>query len=160
MIAPATYGRIKAALRAAVQICGGSEGAAATVEKSAPLARKWHNINDPAMPVLLDAFALDQIAVLQGQRPPILSAYAAELGHVVIRLPDGGEGDDALTGALIDASAEFGDIASEVRDATRDGVINRKERDRIMLQIDEAIAALSRMRAVVAGPAIQVRDAD
>ncbi len=82
--------------------------------------------------------------------PPILSALAAELGHVVVRLPDCGEGIDALTGALIDASAEFGDIAAEVRDATRDGTINAGERERIIEQIDEANRAIARLRAVVA----------
>ena len=151
MIAPAVQARLKAGVIAAVSICGGVDGAGATVDKSRTLAGKWRNQNDEAMPRVDDAFALDQAAVLQGQRPPILSAYAADLGHVCIRLPDGGVGGDALTTALIDASAEFGDIATELRTATRDGDVCTKDREKIVRQIDEALEALARMRAIAVG---------
>jgi hypothetical protein len=150
MIAPAAAARLKAGVIAAVSICGGVDGAGATVDKSRQLAGKWHNQNDDAMPRVDDAFMLDQVAVLQGQRPPILSAYAADLGHVVIRLPDSAGGVDALSVALIDASAEFGDIATELREATRDHEICKRDRRKIVSQIDEAIEALARMRAIAA----------
>ena len=151
MIAPAAWARLKSGVIAAVSICGGVDGAGATVDKSRTLAGKWHNQNDEAMPRIDDSFQLDQVAVLQGQRPPILSAYAADLGHVVIRVPDAGASDDALMALLVDASAEFGDIPSEVREATRDGKVCTKDRERIVRQIDEAMAALARMRAAACG---------
>ena len=65
-----------------------------------------------------------------------------------IRLPDVAVGEDDLTDALIDASAEFGDISTEIRDATRDGKVCAADRERIILQVDEAVAALHRLRAV------------
>ncbi len=152
MSAPLTpaQARIKRKVREAIHKCGGVDGAAATAERGRSVAGDWGNLNHPAFPPLECAHALDEACIAQGQVPPILSALAAELGHVVVRLPDCGEGIDALTGALIDASAEFGDIASEVRDATRDGTINAVERDRIIEQIDEAYRAIARLRAVVA----------
>lgn len=141
--------RLKRAVRAAIHTAGGIDGAAATVDKSRSLAGNWNNLNLPDTPCLADGLALDEVAVALGERPAILGALAAELGHVAIRLPDAGLGEDAVTGALIAASAEFGDIASEVRDATRDGALSDKERDRIVEQIDEAMASLAKMRAVV-----------
>lgn len=149
MIAGPVLGRLKQAVKVAVSNCGGVDGAAATTEKSRALAGNWHNLNQPDTPVLADVLQLDEISISQGKRPPILSALAAELGYVAIRLPDVEIGVDALTGALIDASAEFGDIAHAVRDATRDGAVKAKERDRIIQQIDEATASLAVLRAVV-----------
>lgn len=149
MISSPTLGRLKRAIRTAITLNGGIDGAAATVGKCRSLAGNWNNLNQADTPVLIDALALDEIAVSQGKGPPILSAYAAELGCVAIRLPDAGFANDALTGALIDASAEFGDVAGAVRDATKDGEVNAKERDEIIRQIDEACASLARMRAVV-----------
>lgn len=151
MIAPAALARLQAGVIAVVSICGGVDGAAMTVEKSRSLTGKWRNEHDDAMPRIDDAFLLDQVAVLQGRRPPILSAYAADLGHVVIRLPDSGTGEDALSAALIDASAEFGDIATALRDATRDGTVCPKDRRAIVSQIDEAMEALARMRVIADG---------
>lgn len=141
--------RLKRAIRAAIAIAGGIDGAAATVGKSRSLVGNWNNLNLPDTPCINDAQALDEVAAALGQAPAILTARAAELGYVAIRLPDAGAGEDAVTGALIAASAEFGDIAAEVRDATRDGTLSARERDRIVGQIDEAIASLAKMRAVV-----------
>lgn len=149
MISGPDFGRLKRAIRTAISLNGGIDGAAATAGKSHTLAGNWHNLNQADTPVLVDAIALDEIAVSQGKAPPILAAYAAVLGHVAIRLPDPGCAGDALTGALIEASAEFGDVAGAVRDATRSGQVGPKDRDNIIQQIDEAHAALAKLRAVV-----------
>ena len=149
MIAPDVFGRLNAAVINAVKTSGGKEGAAATVEKSPSLTGSWRNPNDTAVPRVDDAFALDQVAVVMGHRPPILSAYAAELGHVVIPVPEERPQGSDINAALIDASAEFGDIATEIREATRDHKVCARDRDRIAVQIDEAMASLARLRLVV-----------
>lgn len=141
--------RLKRAVRAAIHGVGGIDGAAATVEKSRSLVGSWHNINQADLPVLADAFAIDEIAVIEGRRPEILTAYAAELNHVAIRLPDAGAGEDAVTGAMLEASAEFGDIAAELRDALADGNFDKVDREAVAHQIDEAQCALARMKALV-----------
>lgn len=150
MIARAAAARFKQAVRAAISLSGGIEGAAATVERSSSLAGTWNNVNDEALPSIGFAFALDAVAVAQGERPPILSALAAEMGHACIRLPDAPEGADALAEAMIDVSAEVGEIAGELREATRDGVIIPSEAARIMSRIDDAHASLAQMRAIAA----------
>jgi len=57
--------------------------------------------------------------------------------------------EDELAAALIDASAEFGDISTEIREATKDRKVCERDQARITLQIDEALASLGRLRAVV-----------
>lgn len=141
--------RIKRAVRAGVDWCGGVDGAGATAGRSRSVAGDWHNLNHAALPPLDCALALDEVAVARGAAAPILSAYAAELGYVCIALPRAGEPECGITAALVSASAEFGDIAHAVRDATRDGRVNHAERGRIIEQIDEAQASLAVMRAAV-----------
>ncbi|PKB19635.1 hypothetical protein B0I00_1874 [Novosphingobium kunmingense] len=149
--------RIKRQVRAAVDACGGVDGAAATAERGRSVAGDWHNLNHRAFPPLDCALALDEVAVARGLTPAILTALAAELGHVAIRLPDCGAGEDALTRAMVEASAEFGDVARALCEATRDGEIKAREADGVVVQIDEAMAALVRMRAVLANPAAEAR---
>lgn len=146
MIAPAVWGRLKAGVRAAYSLSGGKDGAAATVGLRPPTVATWHNVNDRALPRIDYAYLLDEVAVLQGKEPPILRAYAADLGYVAIRLPDGGTGDTCVPTALIDAAAEFGDIPHEVREALRDGKLCKKDREKIVRQIDESLCALVRLR--------------
>ncbi|GEM_PF-5731443 len=149
MIAPAVLARLQRGVSASISISGGCDGAAATVEKSRTLTNNWDNENHPDLPRIEYAFALDAVAVAQGHRPPILSAMAADLGHVCIRLPKVVVGEDELAAALIDASAEFGDISTEIREATKDRKVCERDQARITLQIDEALASLGRLRAVV-----------
>lgn len=140
--------RIKRGVRSAIAACGGIDGAAATAEKSRSLAGNWNNRDLADTPVLADAFALDEAAMIAGRGTPILSALAGELGHVAIRLPDPSLGGEKLTAALVEASAEFGDVARAVCEATRDGSVDAREADTIARQIDEATAALVRLRAL------------
>lgn len=150
MSAPsASLARIKRHVRRAVELCGGVDGAAATAERCRSVAGDWANLNHRAFPPVDCALALDEVAVVLGGVPPILSAYAAELGCVAIRLPEAVFGESALAAAMISASAEFGDVAHEVRDATRDGAVSAAERTRITDAIDEAITALVELRAMV-----------
>lgn len=141
--------RIKRHVARAVDLCGGVDGAAATAERCRSVAGDWKNLNHRAFPPVDCALALDEVAVAMGHLPPVLSAYAAELGCVVIRLPEAGHGEGALASAMISASAEFGDVAAEVRDATRDGAVSDAEKARIVLAIDEAMTALVELRAMV-----------
>ena len=141
--------RLKRGVRAAITACGGIDGAAATIAKSRSLVGSWNNCNQQDLPTLGDALAIDEIAVIEGQTPAILNAYASELGHVAIRLPDPGLGEDAVTAAMIDASAEFGDIATRLRDAFADHHFDAAEREAVATEIDQAQAALAHMKMLV-----------
>jgi len=128
---------------------GGKEGVAKTAERSPSTVGDWRNINNTVFPPLDRAYVLDRTLMAMGQRPEIAHRYVAELGGVLFFLPEA-TGEEALNAALIDVSAEFGDISGELRDATRDGVFCARDSDKVVLQIDEAAASLARLRAVVA----------
>lgn len=145
--------RLKQAVRKGIHACGGIEGAAATVEKSTSQVGRWNALGEADLPTLGDALAIDEIAVAHGKVPAILAKLASELGHVCIRLPSAQPGADAVTLAMIDASAEFGDVATALRDATANGSIDGSEPEAIVQQIDEVQAALTRMRALLVRPA-------
>lgn len=142
--------RLKRRVRAGIGHIGGIDGAAATAERSRSTVGDWNNLNHPAFPPADCALAIDEACIAVGRDPEVLFGMAAELGFVVLRLPDPGQGLDLLSAALIEASAEFGDIAAEVRDATRDGHLDARERERIVKACDEAMQALGRVRAIVA----------
>lgn len=153
--------RLKRSVRAAIELCGGGEGAAITVGRRPATVYEWGNLNTEAFPPLDCVFAMDEIALAQLRTPPILHALSAELTHVSVRLPFVMLAPDGcVIQALAEVSAEFGAIASEVVEATRDGVIDQREKDRIVLSIDQTISALTRMRAVVRAPEIPATTAD
>lgn len=142
--------RLKRGVRLGIARCGGVDGAGATAARCRSVAGDWNNLNHPAFPPLDCALALDEAALAQGLGAPILAALAAELGHVVIRLPSPGGTGEALALALAAATGEFGDVAHELVEAARDGSITARESEGLVREIDEAIAALARMRALAA----------
>lgn len=141
-------------VKVAIGVNGGIDGAAATVDRQRSVVGDWHNRNHDALPSIAQAYALDEVALAVSGRAPILQAMAAELGHVAIALPDPTAGEDKLIMALCEATAEFGDIADAVREALRDGIRTPSENEMILTQIDEAQAALARMRLMVASPGV------
>lgn len=138
-------------VRQAIAANGGIDGAAATVEKCRSHTGRWFNRNQHDQPTLPDAFAIDEVALGEIGRAPILEAYAAELGYVAILLPGEAGSDDCVVMGLAEATAEFGDIANAITDALRDGVRTADENERIVTEIDEAQAKLTRLRLLVTG---------
>ena len=138
-------------VRGAIAACGGIEGAAASVDKSSSHVGRWNSRTDGDLPGLADAFHLDEVALAATGRAPILQALAAELGHACILLPDCGSGEGALVMTLAEAVSEFGDVAGSITDGLRDGKLNDGERDKITRDIDEAQAALAKLRLIAVG---------
>lgn len=146
MSAPA---RLKRAVRAAIEACGGIDGAAATAERQRSVAGDWNNLNHRAFPPLDCALALDEVCVAGGRRPEIAHRYAAELGGVFVLLPPAALEGEAEAAALFEAMQEFGEVAGAIRDMLADGVREPHERDRVVREIDDAQAKLARLRGIV-----------
>ncbi|WP_345725669.1 phage regulatory CII family protein [Qipengyuania proteolytica] len=142
------FSRMKLACIDAVEQAGGKEGAGATAERSASTAANWRNRSVPDMPPLDCAFRLDQAAIIEGKRPALLHRYAAELGFVTIRLPEGVESEDARSGALIDAMAEVGDIPTTYRDRAADGKFDHADAQALDIEIEQAIEKLVNLRTI------------
>lgn len=143
-------GRIKRAVREAVSICGGIDGAAATASRGRSVVGDWNNLNHAAFPPLDCVLALDEVSVAAGSKPAVLMALAQELGHVAIQLPSVNSAAMNLGEALIAAMAEFGDIAAAIQTAQRDGKICEADCAEIRRQIHEAQASLALLDALYA----------
>lgn len=138
--------RMKLAVRDAISRCGGVDGAGATANRSRTTAGEWNALQHPAFPPLDCAMALDQVVVAMGDAPPILSKYAAEMGHALVRLPEAGQASDEMTMMMVTLAKELGDVAGAISDAMRDGVRSPAELQVIIAQLDEMMAAAASMR--------------
>jgi len=143
-------GRIKRAVREAIAASGGIDGAARTVDKQRSWVGDWNNRNNAATPNQIDAHTLDEVALVETGRAPILEARAAELGYCAIRLPECEAGASLIALELGKCASEFGDVAREATAALEDdGKVSPKEEQRIVLEIDEAVQRLQSLRALV-----------
>ena len=148
---PAQLARLSLATRSAVESCGGVDGAAATTGRSRSCPGRWMNRNEPASPPLDAALALDSAVALQGRAPPILTAYARELGHVAIRLPDAPEGASAWHQSIGAVTRQVGEAIERICTALGDdGEVSGREVAKLNIvgEIDEAIEALVAARAL------------
>lgn len=142
-------GFLKLAVRETIHSCGGISGGERATGLGHAQVGRWHNRNDHDLPGLEHALALDEASLACGGRAAILQALASELGHVAIELPRANGEAEAVAIQLARATAEFGDIARAVTDALSDNRIDGREEHTIAAQIDEALAALMKLRALV-----------
>lgn len=141
------FARFKRAARQAIAACGGIEAARAGIGKGSVVG-EWNARDNRRLPSIADAHALDEIALIETGRAPLLEVRAAELGFAIIRLPEFAGSCEAIALEVARCASEFGDVARSVVDALADGRIERAERDAIAREIDEAQAALVRLRAL------------
>ena len=123
----AALARIKRAVRGAVALAGGVDGAGATAGRCRSVAGDWNNLNSPVFPPLDCGFALDEVALAQGMAPPIVTALSRELGGVFVALPEVGGAGDGIAGALLEIMDEVGQLAGGVRNSLSDGRCDRRE---------------------------------
>jgi hypothetical protein len=142
-------GFIKLAVIRAIKHVGGIERAAMAAGVSSSQAGRWNNRNDIDLPTLEHMVELDEAALACGGRAEILAAFAAELGHVAIELPAAVGQCASLALQLADAAAEFGDVARTLTAAASDDRIDARECCSLVHEIDQAMGALAKMRALV-----------
>lgn len=142
-------GFLKLAVRAAIQQLGGIAGGERATGLSSSQVGRWNNINDADLPVLDHALALDEASLACGGRARVLEALAAELGHVVFRIPEGHGASAPVALQLAQATAEFGDIARAVTEALSDNHLCNRDQSAIAGEIDQAMIALAKLRGMV-----------
>ena len=146
----AALGRIKRGIRAAIEACGGVDGAGATAGRSRSVAGDWNNLARPIFPALDCAFALDEIAVSQGKLPPITAALARELGGIFVPHIDVCADQDSAAGLVMQLAARLGEVAGETStDIADDGVIDADEAEAILRKLDELDRTSAQFRRVV-----------
>lgn len=147
-------GRLKRAVRDAIHICGGVDGAAATAERSRSVAGDWNNLSHAAFPPLDCAMAIDEIAVSRGMLPPITTALAREMGGVFVPHIDAIADEGTLSGMVMRLSKELGDLAGSMAQALADGDINSTEAEGSLKELED----MSRLIAQLRGQLETIRD--
>ena len=136
--------RIKRAVRSVIAICGGIDGAAATVLRSRSTVGGWNNLDTRDFPPLDCVLALDEIAVAQGKLPPIICALARELGGVFVPHIDTLADEGTASAKVMELAQRLGVLAGEISAALADdGVIDAAESQRAL----DAQEALDRVSA-------------
>lgn len=141
--------RVKRAVKGAVELCGGVDGAAATTGKGRSTCGRWINRNDADTPTLESALALDSIAVGMGHEPPIVAAMAREVGGAFLRLPEAPSINSEWFERLGRFSSEVGDTMRGIASALADGKFDAAEREEQIKQIDEVLAVGAEIRAAL-----------
>lgn len=147
----AALARIKRAVRGAVALCGGVDGAGATAGRCRSVAGDWNNLNSQAFPPLDCGFALDEVALAVGKAPPIVSALARELGGVFVLLPEVDGAGDGIAAALLEIMDEVGQLAGGVRVSLGDGRCDRREAADLRSLLGVLIARASSFDRQLAG---------
>ncbi|NOW44084.1 hypothetical protein FHW96_000211 [Novosphingobium sp. SG751A] len=120
--------RIKRAVRKAIGHSGGIDGAAATVERSRSTVGDWNNLNTDTFPPLDCAFAMDEIAVAEGQLPPVICAMARELGGVFVPAIDVGADEGSPAFLAMQLAQTLGEVSGEIaRSLADDNRIDHRE---------------------------------
>jgi hypothetical protein len=145
----AALARIKRGVRAAIALCGGIDGAAATADRRRSVAGDWNNLASPAFPSLDLALALDEVAVAQGKLPPITAALARELGGLFVPHIDTLADADTLPGMVLALMHELGDVSASMRSGLEDGALDDAEIDRVLREQDDLDRASARLRGAL-----------
>lgn len=136
---------LKVATRALVVLCGGGDGAAATLGARQQRMSDCGNINTA------DFLRLDEIAALEDVAGdwPITRALAKRAGCVLLQLPDLPVCAESLIEVTTEIVRETADVMTEMSSLFVDGRVTGTESARFSGQIDEAITALMKARALV-----------
>lgn len=120
--------RIKRAVRKAIGHSGGIDGAAATVERSRSTVGDWNNLNTDTFPPLDCAYAMDEIAVAEGQLPPVICALARELGGVFVPAIDVSAEEGSPAFLAMQLAHALGALSGEIaRSLADDNKIDARE---------------------------------
>lgn len=145
--------RVKVAVRKASSLLGGIDGTAATVSRGRSTVGRWISLNEPDLPTLDCALAMDSALVAMGQRPLIATAMAQALSASLVLARGGTSGVSDLLAAHAGIVRQGGDVQVAVAEALADGRIDKAERNKIRNEISEAVDALHELDVLVQGAA-------
>lgn len=156
MTRTALHGRLKVAVRAAVEACGSVEGAGATAGRGKSTAGRWHALSEPDLPTIDAAAEMDKVAVARGVAPPIAGALARELGAVLVMVPSAPPSRGDWHGLIATMAAEHGDLLAGLLRDIADHRISRAEAEArrrdaatlltVIADIDTALCAIAEGR--------------
>ena len=140
---------LKVASRGLVKAMGGTEAAAAAI---ACRHQRMSDIGLPNTPDFMridEAAALEELTVGQPGWPHVTRALAARQHCIVVPLPSLPLGHDDVAEAVSEIMRETADVLTAFGTTFADGCVTAAESAATTAQIDEAIVALTKARALV-----------
>lgn len=143
--------RAKRVSRTAVEICGGQHATAAIdgMPGKSQVGR-WQSLNDPDLPRIDYAIAMDQVAVAEGREPPFATLFAIEAERVLIAPPAAEPGRAGWLARMSALATTSGELHGEFCQALADGSLCDRDREelrgeimRLMTELAAADAALA-----------------
>ncbi|WP_411340338.1 hypothetical protein V6U71_21610 [Sphingopyxis sp. J-6] len=134
------HGRMKFAAETAVEQAGGVDGAAATTSRHRSTAGRWLNVNDPDLPTIDAAVALDKAAIAEGKAPAITAAMARDLRRVLIALPDVRADRGNWHAKAVTLTQEHGDLLTGLLRDLSDQKISKAEATKRRRDVADLIA--------------------
>jgi hypothetical protein len=146
---PEGYGDLKTAVRALLHAVGGEARAAELCRVSKSTLSEYGNPRYADRHIPLDV-ALDLEKA--SEKTPVTEHMAAEHNAILLRLPD----EEATEQGWLDHLTRIGKEAGEVFHRTGefladDGIIDAREAQVLLRELDELLAATAAMRAAVRG---------
>lgn len=144
--------RVKRVTRSAIECCGGIEAVVAMDGmRGKSQVSRWHALNEPDLPPVDCAAAMDAVAVAEGREPPFATFFAQEADRVLIAPPAVEPGRAGWLARMSSLATASGELHSEFCDALADGRLCDHDRDelraevrRLMTELAATDAALSR----------------
>lgn len=145
---------LKIAARELVAQVGGQESAAQLIGKSQSQVQRCCSLNDEgSFLTVRDVAVLEQYA----PRAAVTGELAKQAGGVFLALPDPALDDEDLAMKIMNIADELGDVSHVVRDALRDGRIDRGEAAQTESELDQlldvVLAARAHVQAIQGKPA-------
>lgn len=141
--------RVKRVVRHAVSLIGGVDGAAVTVARGRSTVGRWMCLNEPDLPCLDSALAIDEVLVAMGKGPMIVAALALEVGHIALDVCSG-EGAGNIGSLTAQNAIKSGEFLAEVAIGMADGTFTAEEKALALSELDDFVAVALRLRAALA----------
>lgn len=136
------HGRMKFAAQTAVEFAGGVDGAAATTSRGRSTAGRWLSGDEPDLPTIDSAVALDKAAIAEGKPPTITAAMARDLRRVLIALPSARSSREDWHAKAARLTQEHGDLMGGLLRDLSDSKIDRTEAPQRRRDVADLIAVL------------------
>lgn len=142
--------RIKRVVRRVVlDHLGGVDGAGATVGKGRSTAGRWASLNEPDLPDVAEALAMDEVLIGMGRGPMLLHILAAELGHVALDVC--AQEDSGDIGSLLAEKAQAdGAFMADIARSLADGRFDPEEKSLSIARLDDVVRTALRLRGALA----------
>lgn len=142
--------RLKAAFRGLVEAAGGQSAAAVAADKGQQAISGYGRPNCEAFPPVDVVRRLEAVTHGQAGHPHVTRILAAEAGYTLLRIPHGDQPVTIWSKHCAEIAKEAGDVVAGLcTDLADDNDVSPREARKRVHDVDEAIAALAKLRGAL-----------